>query len=405
MGVISRRERLPVGQASSGWLGWLRSAVSFPESWRWASLAWISTRAGLLTWSLVLEKLGLIRLGAGAQYTFGLAQPSFGPGTSFISNWLRWDAIHYVRIAAFGYVSPDLSAFHPLYPLLGRLVAPLMGGSELLALLLVSNVAALLAFVLFYELVDEILGPQVARSALMALVLFPSAFFLFAPYGESLTLFLTLLAYREARRSRWLAALTVGVAAGLTHPMALPLSALLAWETGRRWAQAHAAPPAPILLLPLAPVLGSGLFLGWQKIQELPSWPTIHHEGWGVVTQWPWETLAEIPGIFGSAFFPVTGWINLAALALAMIMVIWGASHLPRPFVAFQVAIVVLLLSFDVAGEPLSSWMRHAMMMFPLFVGLGMLCNTPARRLSYAAIALGLQLYFAALFLQWIWVG
>jgi len=405
MGVLSRREGLPTGLARARSPGWVRGIAAIPEPWAWASLAWLATRAALLIWSLVLQKLGLIHLGAGQQYAVGLAPSSLGSGTSFLLNWQRWDAIHYVRIATSGYASPDLSAFHPLYPLLGRLAAPLTGGNEFLALLLVSNLAAFLAFALFYELACESLGSQVARQSLLALVVFPSAFFLTAPYAESLTLCLILLAYREARHARWLAALTAGIAAGLSHPTALPLSVLLAWEVGKRLTRPQGMRPATMLLLPSAPLLGTGLFLGWQWLEGLAFWSKMHHDVWGVVTQWPWETLAQAPGSFGSAYFPVVGWINFATLVVAIILTAWGATHLPRSFMAFQLPLVVFLLSFNVVGEPLSSSMRHAIMMFPMFIGLGVLCSTPGRRLAYAAIAFGLQLYVAALFFQWIWVG
>lgn len=69
----------------------------------------------------------------------------------FLTPWQRWDANWYLRIAEFGY-SPDdaSSAFFPLFPLLIRSAASLLGQNYLLANLVICTIAAFGAFVFLY---------------------------------------------------------------------------------------------------------------------------------------------------------------------------------------------------------------------------------------------------------------
>ncbi|HET8945534.1 MAG TPA: mannosyltransferase family protein, partial [Candidatus Polarisedimenticolia bacterium] len=136
----------------------------------------------------------------------------------------RWDAEWYLLIAERGYGADDAfvglpvayrrgddSGFFPLYPLLIRAVAA-TGLSSLLAGVLVSNLAALLAAALLRDLVKRDRGEEEAHRAVWLLLSFPTSFFLSVVYAESLLLMTTLAAVRLARDSRPHAA---GVAAGL----------------------------------------------------------------------------------------------------------------------------------------------------------------------------------------------
>jgi hypothetical protein len=64
-----------------------------------------------------------------------------------------------------------------------------------------------------------------------------------------------------------------------------------------------------------------------------------------------------------------------------------------------------MLLSIDVPTEPLASWIRHVVVLPPLFVTAGhVLAGGRWRRLALLAGAAA-QLYFSALFVRWIWVA
>ena len=122
-----------------------------------------------------------------------LARPYLGVEVEtnpWLEPWQRWDTLHYQAIAERGYEAFDSALFvPPLYPGLIRLGSALMGTESLISALVVSNVAALAGMAAFYSLArEELADPSWARRAVLYLSIFPTAFFWFAGYTESLLL-------------------------------------------------------------------------------------------------------------------------------------------------------------------------------------------------------------------------
>src|SRR5450755_1049640 len=87
-----------------------------------------------------------------------------GPLRAWLEPWYRWDTGWFIHIAYDGYQSNDGSiAFAPLYPVLIRLTAPLVGGDYLVAALFISNLCCLLAMILLYKLVASDFNDRSAR--------------------------------------------------------------------------------------------------------------------------------------------------------------------------------------------------------------------------------------------------
>ncbi|MFQ6019690.1 MAG: mannosyltransferase family protein, partial [Dehalococcoidia bacterium] len=128
-------------------------------------------------------------------------------GDLFFDIWNRWDAPHYLRIAEVGYrdVGEDrlFLVFFPLYPLTVRafhLVIP----HYVVAGVAVSLAAAVVAGVLRYSLarLDSDDAGEPGR-AVWYFFLFPTAYFLAAPYAEALFLTFVLASFLAARKGRW----------------------------------------------------------------------------------------------------------------------------------------------------------------------------------------------------------
>ena len=319
--------------------------------------------------------------------------------------WQRWDVIHYTRIATGGYSAPELSGFHPLFPLLGGAIARLLRIEPLLALTLVANLALAVALVLSYQLVAAEFGAQAARATTVALLAFPGAFFLSIAYAESLALLLAVATILCVRKSRWAPALLLGMAAGFTHSTSTILVVPLLVEAhrqtrgqplSRRWAVFGSA---------FGPAIGTWLFLAWRTSQAFPPWAEMQRELWGVAIHWPWEGLLSTPSVFRSPYFVLTGWANLLVLTAAMVTGIWWLRRGWNAWTAYQLSLLVFLLSVEVIGEPLASWIRHLVVLPPLFVGLsGLFGRGRLARLAFL-VGAGAQLYLSALFMNWIWVA
>ncbi len=185
-------------------------------------------------WFLVIDALGLMESASGIPALEGLELATAGFRRLWIDEWLRWDSVHYLRIAQFGYAGDERSGFFPLYPLLGRGFGWLFGGDAWLGLLVVSNMAALLSFYLLDRWMVSLGREQQAPWALAGLAMFPTAFFLVAGYPHSLLLMLVFLGIWNMARVHWTLTLLSGLAAGLTHSTALPLSFLFAFWPGLR---------------------------------------------------------------------------------------------------------------------------------------------------------------------------
>ena len=94
----------------------------------------------------------------------------------------RQDAVWYLRLADDGWSTEDASAaFFPLYPLTVRAVAWVLPGDDLLAALLVSNLAFLGALLALFALTAEAFGDRVARRAIVVAAIFPTVLLLPRP--------------------------------------------------------------------------------------------------------------------------------------------------------------------------------------------------------------------------------
>ena len=147
-----------------------------------------------------------------------------------VNVWYRWDTGWYLQIAAFGYIPGGGNiAFMPLYSWLIHGLA-ILTGNYLFSALIISNLAALAVFCLLYEAAKlEGLNSRTSLGVVMFFVLFPTAFFLFAAYTESLFLALVLGFWLAARRKAWLLAGLLGGLATLCRIQGVILSVVLAW--------------------------------------------------------------------------------------------------------------------------------------------------------------------------------
>lgn len=132
-----------------------------------------------------------------------------------LAVWGRWDAVHYVNIAAGGYYGTDM-AFFPLYPALIALLGKLIG-NHLVAGLVISNAALFVGLLYFYKLVEHQYNRHVAQRAIFYISIFPTAIFFSAVYTESLFMALTVASFYYIREHKWLTAGIVGFFAALTR--------------------------------------------------------------------------------------------------------------------------------------------------------------------------------------------
>ncbi|HEX3794851.1 MAG TPA: hypothetical protein VHV57_10165 [Acidimicrobiales bacterium] len=294
---------------------------------------------------------------------------------------LGWDAGYYETIARVGYAALGHQSlrFFPAVPLLTHALAWLPGVDDGAALIVVSNLAALAATMLFFVLVRRETGDlPTAWRALWLLSLAPAAFVLVMGYAESTLLALSIGCFLALRPGRagvrpnfWVAALC-GFLAALTRPVGVLLALAVLCELIRWWTRLGRGERLVGLGATGAPLLGVLAFLAWADHVVGDLWAplrvqlqTAHHGG----VSDPFVTLFhDARGVLhhhvGTALH--VPWV---LVALVLLIVCWR--RLPACYTVFAAATMALA----VAGSNLDSFERYALSAFPLTMAAALLCR------------------------------
>lgn len=289
-----------------------------------------------------------------------------------VTAWERADAQWYLRIASDGYRTDDGSgAFFPLYPILVRVVGLLTGGRWLLAAYVVANLALIVALVLLFRLTALEMSEAHARRVVLYACVFPTGFFLFAPYTESLFLALSIGCLYAARRRVWWVAAVLGVLAAATRSPGVLLAPALAVEAVLQWRDDGSIRRLTGRLLAAAAVpLGLLAYLAYWAVRG-SNWRQpldLQKSGWGKEYAWPWETLwqavrivGQFPGSYPGGYYLV----DVLVAALVMAAGIWVIRRARATYAVYLWAGIVLPLLLMWPGRPLLSVPRLYVVLFP----------------------------------------
>lgn len=327
------------------------------------------------------------------------------PFRSILEPWLRWDTVWYLKIAKYGFQTEGTEvAFAPLYPFLAGIAGRLLGGQYLLASLLISWSAFLGACYLLNERIENNYAHLEIKNSIRNMIFFPTAFFFFAGYTESLFLLLVLLAWRYAEREKWL---IVGLLGGLTVLtrfvglfLLLPLGYIW-WK--KKSGKKFSFNVFSFLLIPFA-------YFGWlayAKFSYNISPSEAIDQIWHLQFDWPWAGLfGTILGMKGEPIYA-----NLSALFnfFAIAVVIWALFLLLKRKMYPEILFVgsLFLVSLMKVSQ-LNVWVsisRYVLPLFPIFLVQPSFLKKPLNdRIFFSAMVL-LWLVCAALFFAWHWLA
>jgi hypothetical protein len=291
-----------------------------------------------------------------------------------VQGLFAWDGVFYRGIAEHGYRAEDQEAlrFFPLYSLVGRVVHTLLAVSPGTALLIVTNVAALVAGALVHRLTRLETGDhRAARRAAWYVALVPPAFALTWAYAEALFIALACGTMLALRQKRWGWATALGFAAGLTRPTGVFLALAALVETGRDVRRRRIGEIGPRALALAAPIAGAACYLWWVG-HVFGDWmiPVDRQNDLRGGLANPIVRLGEaasdlLHGDVDGLHFP------FGVVLIVLAVIVWR--RLPLSYGLFSAAIVVTSLA---AGN-LNSIERYGLNAFPLIMALGM--ATPTR--------------------------
>jgi hypothetical protein len=405
--VIRKREKeqalvCPQAKTASGWNQLITAR------WLWLPLTlFVVTRLGILL--VAYLSAGLIADAPGAYHLRGEENRLVDVFGS------RWDTGFYVSIAEEGYryegVPLPSVAFFPLYPLMMRAVASLVG-DPLVAGILISHVALLFASILFYRFVAESWDEALAERTVWYWLIFPAAFFGAAVYSESLFLLCAIGALYFARRGYWEAAALLGIGAALTRFVGLIIVPVLVLEWWQQWRSKEVAErPSPIALLAaLVILLGTVAYMAYLWLVFGDPLAFVH--GAAVWARQPQSPLVTIGGLFQTPAngwtaallagqLPLDDWLDFLAvvlfLVLALVLLYWRRWP--------EAAFVLLGVALAINSGLLMSQRRYMWALFPAFIVLAKWGGRPWVDRLVTAVSLLLLGLFTALFANGYWVG
>jgi hypothetical protein len=382
-------------------------------------------------WTFVLISFALSRLlflGAGAIAASYLPQadpagdPLEPPG--LLNYWAHWDGAWYSQIATEGYgeLAPASTAFFPLYPMLIKLGTALGGGPALWGVM-ISLLATPFALFFVYRIAERLYDQRAARAATLALAFFPTAFFLNAVYSEALFLALSAGAVWASlvRRNLLLAGIFGALAAATRNVgVILLLPLLFEWLRHRRevgWRGLLGVALIPTGFLAYAGFLrarfGDPLVSARQQEEhwgrELANPFATLREAWLAAREGT-EYLLDPETLFlGSSATPTleaSNALNLAFLALFLVVLLVGTFILPPGLSLYALVIVALPVLTPAPSFPLMSLPRFLLGAFPIFLVLGyLLSRSRPAFVLWLLLSTGTGVALTALFTTWRWVA
>lgn len=368
----------------------------------------ISVRAGLSLLGLV----GVALLPVNDHSSLPGWQLIEGPGwNNLFTAWERWDALWFLQIATEGYSEGDFSAaFFPLYPLLIRGISPVVGG-PFAAAMLISNAAALGALVALHRFTEQEYDLETARRAVVYMALFPTAYFFYAPYTESIFTLLVICSLWAARRSRWEIAGSCAALASATRSIGLLLVLPLAIEA---ILQARAADRERVKRLAVGLFWSAFTVVGmlaymffWYRANGDPLTPLSDQHGWLREFSWPWQTIRSGTSVafqfIGqySGGYHLLDWMFFVGGAFA---VVWAVLRTHPTFGVYALASFSMPLFLVFGGRPFMSLPRFLLPLFPIYWAMAAFSKRfEAHQAVVALSAAGLGL-MTLLFVNWYWV-
>jgi hypothetical protein len=372
--------------------------------WRRSALVSVVAIAG------VRLLLLLVGLGTLAWHPFGndeVKHRKFNRASApaALDMWARWDSEWYLDIAAHGYSSPldgdtyDMRPnFFPAYPLAIRTLTPVLG-SPVLAGIVISNAALLLALTFLHAGTWSRVSLQAADRVVWLYAIAPTSFFLSAVYSESLALAALTGAWLAADRGRWTLSGSCLAVAVWCRPIAVFAIAALAWKGLREvWQTRGGSGRLALLIAP--PLVAGILYCVFAHIVFGDAFATVRTQAaTRTVLTWPWMPFVRAvrEGLYWNDYYASLGDAVLAVGAV-----------LSLPFVFSIVGIAEGLLACGVVVFPLASGFtslsRLLLPAFPLFM-LGAATLSGWRFAVVVGVAMAIQLVMFASFVSWRWIA
>lgn len=308
-----------------------------------------------------------------------------------ISSWSFWDAPHFLYIAQNWYTSigdpANFIVFFPMYPLLTSILLPIIKVPEI-AGIFISTICIGLSIPIFYKLVKLVSDQKISYRSLWYLLIFPTSFFLTAPYSESLYLLLWSISFLSAFKGNWkIAGISAGLASFTRNFGLLILPALLI-----QWFQSKNRKYSDLISIIFPTVFTTGAYLLINRLvyNDQFAFVKIMSDHWQKSFSNPITTfvgiwkLALLNPIDNYSFS--VGWVEGLSILFILVITLLGYKKIPFSLFVYQLLSLILVSSTSfVLSTP-----RYILSIPTIFIILGVIIKNPTLRKMYEFTSIGL---------------
>jgi len=320
----------------------------------------------------------------------------------WLAIWQRFDANWYISVAENGYgsIGGD-DHFPPIFPLLIRILKPFFGSASL-AGLFISHLATLYATKLLYDTYSQWGEDSLARRATLLFLIFPTSFFLFSVYSESIFLVMALLSLQYMTKLSWPWAGFFAFCAILTR---LQGAALIITMIYLMWRDRPFLGKLSHWFGLALPGIAGLFYLFLRSRQVAGGVVPLVEADWHAQLVLPWQTYWHAIQTLFSGNFTFIDLLNWAVVTLFIILLVLGWQKIPLEYNLYTVFSLLIILIRIVETQPLISMSRYALTLFPSFFILGMASENAWLRRLIVYTFIPLNLYLSDQFFLWGWVA
>lgn len=396
----------------------LLSLTNFYKKYKFQILLVIGLRIAFSLWLaliwIVIDKFIPTSEGVLWETYYNLERSSSILGRAFIDVWLRWDAVHYMNIAEFGYKGVGVSdtVFFPLYPYLVGYISKITTLNVTLIGIIVSSIATIFTSIFLFDLVIDLFHDhELALLSSIILLFYPFAFFFHAPYTDALFLSLSIGSILMMNKKKPIAAGMFAFLAGLTRAQGILLILpMMIYYFQDHWKEKTFLNWREFFSLFMSP-LGFGIYSFWRKQSGMLSLLSSYQNHSGTIFRFPIENI-----LFAFQEFiqspTILEFSEILSVIFFLTIIIWMLFH-PTfqkhfPIMIYTVAVWLLITSKTVVfASPLQSANRYVLHIFFVFVGFAYLINklSPLKQKLLFFLSLAAMMTLSGLYALWIFVG
>lgn len=329
-------------------------------------------------------------------------------------GWANFDGDYYLKIAIHGYQSLTHS-FFPLYPLFAKYLAMPLGAnfsSIVVAGLIISNLSFLVSLFIFWRLIRMDYSEKTAFLSLILLLVFPTSFYFGAIYTESLFLLLALSTFYAARKKKWFFAGVLGMLASMTRVVGVLLlpALLIEWFQNTRSKKGRSS-IFRLLFLLLVPIglatymfflqktTGNSLafynelsYFGEQRSGQLVP---LYQVFWRYIKMLATTTMSD----------PIYLTVSMEAVAgfFVPVLLLWG--YIKKMRISYLLFGALAYILPTLTGS-FSSMPRYVLVIFPVFILLGIFFSERRRLVLFLSIISVILLAIETMFfIRGYWVA